>query len=280
MPVTADANASEEEAIPYRFVAYIDEAGDQGFVFRENPKGGSSRWFVLSAVIVTKEADTNVLPLARDIRKRIGIGPKDVIHFMHLGHERRVSIADAISRANLDIVSVIINKKEISNPKIFSGAGFRLYFYATRLLLERISWLARDAGAKASGPVKLIFEHCRNLNYDDMKSYIEFLRGRTPERTGQFGDLAPGPIRIHWPTIRSDLFEIHEKTKYAGLQLADCAASSIKCALELSPYGFTEHRYAKIIKPRVNQRRGNYTSYGLKFFPHAPSMHWVRKYYS
>ncbi|MBI4723537.1 MAG: DUF3800 domain-containing protein [Rhodomicrobium sp.] len=244
MPVTADANASEEEAIPYRFVAYIDEAGDQGFVFRENPKGGSSRWFVLSAVIVTKEADTNVLPLARDIRKRIGIGPKDVIHFMHLGHERRVSIADAISRANLDIVSVIINKKEIS------------------------------------GPVKLIFEHCRNLNYDDMKSYIEFLRGRTPERTGQFGDLAPGPIRIHWPTIRSDLFEIHEKTKYAGLQLADCAASSIKCALELSPYGFTEHRYAKIIKPRVNQRRGNYTSYGLKFFPHAPSMHWVRKYYS
>jgi len=274
-------SAAEAHAHPHEYVAYIDESGDQGFVFRENPHGGSSRWFVLSAIITRRDQDRQIVPLARDIRRRIGIGERDTLHFMGLSHERRVCVVDAISTAPVQIINIIINKREIANPAIFAGAGFRMYFYATRLLLERVSWFARDQAAGEPAPVKLIFERCKNLNYDDMKSYIEYLRFRTPVRVAQFAALAPGQIRIHWPCIKTSMFEISDKKRLAGLQLADCAASSIKCALDLSPYGFTEHRYAKMLRPCVNHRRGNYASYGLKFFPRAPNgVHWVRKYYN
>ena len=41
------------------FVAYVDESGDEGFKFLPNEQG-SSRWFVLSALVVRKENDMQV----------------------------------------------------------------------------------------------------------------------------------------------------------------------------------------------------------------------------
>ncbi len=66
-------------AIPNSFTAYIGESGDQGIVFRENPQLGSSRMFVLSAVVVRREFDSATVPLARAIGNGMGIGEKDVI---------------------------------------------------------------------------------------------------------------------------------------------------------------------------------------------------------
>lgn len=42
------------------FVAYVDESGDEGFKFLPNEKG-SSRWFVLSAMVIRKENDLQVV---------------------------------------------------------------------------------------------------------------------------------------------------------------------------------------------------------------------------
>jgi hypothetical protein len=42
------------------FIAYVDESGDEGFVF--NPDGsGSSRWFVLSAAVIRQTNDLQMV---------------------------------------------------------------------------------------------------------------------------------------------------------------------------------------------------------------------------
>jgi hypothetical protein len=91
-------------------------------------------------------------------------------------------------------------------------------------------------------------------------------------------------IRIHWPAINAANMEASQKHDYSGLQVADCVASSVRWALEYTRYGHTEHRYVKNIKKIVYSRKKQYTSYGMKFFPHGPDpsgsiSHWIHKYY-
>jgi hypothetical protein len=52
------------------FVAYIDESGDEGFKFLPNEQG-SSRWFVLSALLLTQLQ--KVSPLAQLQHSGVGI---------------------------------------------------------------------------------------------------------------------------------------------------------------------------------------------------------------
>jgi hypothetical protein len=47
------------------FVAYVDESGDEGFVFNADD-GGSSRWFVLSAVVIRQVNDLQMVSCGRE----------------------------------------------------------------------------------------------------------------------------------------------------------------------------------------------------------------------
>ena len=49
------------------FTAYIDESGDEGFVFLPGEKG-SSRWLVLSAVVFRKTKDREAVRVMREVR--------------------------------------------------------------------------------------------------------------------------------------------------------------------------------------------------------------------
>jgi hypothetical protein len=50
------------------FIAYVDESGDEGFVF--NPDGsGSSRWFVLSAAVIRQSNDLQMVSCRREIAR-------------------------------------------------------------------------------------------------------------------------------------------------------------------------------------------------------------------
>ncbi|GAB4453131.1 MAG: hypothetical protein Kow00120_23100 [Anaerolineae bacterium] len=51
------------------------------------------------------------------------------------------------------------------------------------------------------------------------------------------------------------------------MQIADAVASSLFYAVQLSRYGFTDDRYARMLKPVVYHDRGSYKGYGLKFWP-------------
>jgi Protein of unknown function (DUF3800) len=47
------------------FAAYIDESGDEGFVYMPGEKG-SSRWLVLSAIVFRKNKDLEAVRVIRD----------------------------------------------------------------------------------------------------------------------------------------------------------------------------------------------------------------------
>lgn len=268
----------------HKFVVYIDESGDEGFKFDTFPKG-STHWFVLSALIVTQTEDARIRELAADIRQACGFKPKHVLHFADLGHDRRVRAIQKLADAKwLTATSLIVNKRRIESPDIFIEQPFRLYFYATRLLLERVSWFCRDyalANGFDSCAAKVIFEHRRRLSYGSLRDYLTTLRSQAQDDAWM--EVLLNDVRIHWGAIEPTNIEAEQKPRYAGLQLADCVASGTRWALERR-YDTTEHRFAKTLKPIVYKRNGNYTSYGLKFFPVGiaeddPCGHWIRKHF-
>lgn len=265
------------------FTVFVDESGCEGFVFRDPPDKGSSDWFVVSAVVTFTTQQDRVLALADKIRSTTGIKPKGLIHFADMPHERRVRAYHEVRQENLRFVSVIINKRAIKRPEIFTAQRGRLYYYAVRLLLERVSWLCRDTAKKlsANNNAKVIFEHRKRLKHDDLVSYLNLLQNLTDDEF--WIATSSSDIRIDWNVISPSRVETAAKRQYAGLQIADLAASGLRASLETNKYGNTEHRYAKLLVPQIYKRSGNFTSYGLKFFPSIPSeendyMHWVYKH--
>ena len=57
------------------FTAYIDESGDEGFMFLPGEKG-SSRWLVLSAVVFRKSKDLQAVRVMRELRALLNKEPK------------------------------------------------------------------------------------------------------------------------------------------------------------------------------------------------------------
>ena len=71
------------------YVVYVDESGDEGFKFLDGELG-SSRWFVLSAVVVRKLNDMQLVRVAKEARKILKKPDKYALHFRQLRHEMRI----------------------------------------------------------------------------------------------------------------------------------------------------------------------------------------------
>src|ERR1700674_1880934 len=121
------------------FVAYVDEAGDDGFT----PK--SSEWFVLSALITNKADHAATLQAFVDpVRIRLNKPVKKPLHFRKIRHHQKVPYIAQLAGASLAAINILVHKPSLSEPETF-GEEHRLYHYAVRLLVERISWLCRDS---------------------------------------------------------------------------------------------------------------------------------------
>ena len=238
------------------FVAYIDESGCEGFTFLPG-ENGSSRWFVLSAVVVRKENDHSVVQLAKDARTLLKKDPKKALHFRELKHEHRVPLARLIGNASLRTVSVLIHKPSIAEPEVFQNQRYSLYRYATRLLAERISWLCRDGGrtGMGNGRVELIFANRSAMSYDELREYLESLDGN------QAAD-----ARSDWNVIDPKLIRAVNHDQLAGLQLADAVASGIFFAINKTQYGETEDRYLRLLAPTIYRNQQRVEGYGLKIW--------------
>jgi len=237
------------------FVVYVDEAGDEGFLFEK----GSSHWFVLSGVIIRKAIDVQVVKLVDSVRARIGRPEKKPLHFSHLKHEKRIPYIDAIASAALRAVSILIHKPSLKEPEAFQERH-RLYSYAVRYLLERVSWYCRDhrtAHDAGDGSAEVVFSNRAAVSYEEIGKYLMRLERLTGARD----------IRIDWSVIKRTQIKTYSSGKRMGLQIADAVASGFYYAVQPSPLGFTEDRYARMLKPVVYQRRGRYLGYGVKFWP-------------
>src|SRR5688572_1972875 len=94
------------------FAVYIDESGDEGFQFHSDGSG-SSRWFVLSAVVTRKSRDHDLIDCLAGVRALLGRPPLFPLHFRELKHEQRVAYVAKLAELRLRTVNVAIHKPSL-----------------------------------------------------------------------------------------------------------------------------------------------------------------------
>ena len=244
----------------YSFTVFIDESGDGGFVFK--PDGtGSSRWLILSAVVVRKKNGGKIVDLMRQIRGALGAQPKQALHFVKLDHARRVAYARAIGEAPfLRTVSVLIHKPSLREPEKFQSEKDLLYRYACRYVLERVSWLCEEhhVEGEGSGLAEVIFSNRDQMSYDALRAYLCVLRGAN--------DASPSQ-KMAWKHLDPAHVRAVQHTQLAGLQIADAVASGLYAAVTANRFGDAEDRYARLLSPTFRGYKGTVRGFGLKFWP-------------
>jgi hypothetical protein len=126
----------------------------------------------------------------------------------------------------------------------------RLYNWTLRLLVERISWFAKDRGVEMA----LTFAQIKGITPAIINAYLTLLQGRTTS--------------IEWGHIRLPV-KIDTPVNRAMLQLADTASGAIFQAFEPDEFGLTEQSYLTDLKPVIWRRypRQPLVGRGLKLFP-------------
>jgi hypothetical protein len=247
--------------------AYIDESGDEGFVFPATPGGGgSSRWFVIAAVVVRLEDDASASKIVDRVKARLwpgGVHPwAKPLHWAKLNHKQRRVIVDEMIGEPISLLAVAFDKR---NPKLdrtrFDSRLVRkhspqlrntLYFYATRFLTERICKMAKREDRRAD----LIFETRATLSVKEMATYLASLTS------------TPGPHGS--PTIPTGTLgavDAQGKQTKKLLQVADAFAGSVGAALEVDKYGLTDATYLTDLGPQLQRGVSVVWGYGLKLFP-------------
>lgn len=236
------------------FRVYIDESGDEGFVFLPDEKG-STRWFVQSATVVRTANDLQLVQLLKNVREKLKKEPKSQLHFRNLKHDQRVPFVRMIGEAPMRHVHVMVHKPSIADPEIFQREAYSLYRYTIRLLLERVSWLCGGVPAgDGDGKAELIFSNRSAMSYDDLRKYMAKLQGR-PDCTIQWDSLDLGKLRA----VNHD--------QMAGLQVADAVATSAFYAVHKNQYGESEDRYLRLLARNVYRGRNRkLDGYGVKFW--------------
>lgn len=244
------------------FRAYIDESGDEGFKFRKSfDEEASSDWFVLAAFVTRKKTDLETVKIIDQVRQEFKLHPRKHIHWKKLKHSQMVKYAQIIAGLQARLVAVCVHKPSLLEPEKFRDR-YRLYFYAVRYLVERISWLARDRHSPAKwggdGTVELIFSNRQGMSYDEMRQYLRLL-----EKQKQMGK----DIRIEFDRIPIDIMKSQTPGRSMGLQLADATAGAFFNAVERDRYGNTEPRYLKTLLPILYRSADSYRGYGFKIVP-------------
>ncbi|MEQ8397894.1 DUF3800 domain-containing protein [Thalassobaculum sp.] len=242
-----------------QFVAYLDESGDEGFQFATPPKRASSEWFVLSAIVHDVVHVQQIKDHYAEFKARHRKPDAWFFHLANTNHDARMGFLSHMVQLPVHAMTVLVHKPSLTKPDNFQRPYY-LYFYAAKLLLERLSWFAASDG----GVARMILSSRRGLTLSDFRQYMAILKSRT------VANRLLNQHSIKWAALDLVHSEVRANKDLRCLQLADGVASGVAKAVEWSEYGTTEDRYAQIIRPIIYKRSGTYRSYGLKFFPTVP----------
>jgi len=222
--------------------AWIDESGQRAWTAR------SSDHFVMSAVVVPDDGIHVAAQLLADLRRDLGRAQGDTLHWRNIkGHSDRLHVAQQLGQASqLTLSTVVVCKRHLQGLPTEDHS----YLYTLRFLLERLSWLARDAGDTLS----FTLAHVVRFKLATLRGYETRLRA--------------SDTQIAWEAMDTMGGALGQPSGLEGLQLADAAASATAKAFEPDRYGNTERRYLEALAPRLYRRgAGALTSYGLKIHP-------------
>ncbi len=241
----------------FSFIAYVDEYGDEGFKFPENGNQGSSLWFALSAAVFWAHHDHT--KCVESVKAKLRKSPAKPLHFRDLEHEKKILCAREVGLAPIRSINVAVYKPNLTERSTFSQRG-RLFSYASKFLLERVSWLCYRAHLRhphvGDGSVNVIFSQHNTFDPEDFGKYL-----RNLERD-------PRSHMINWQVVHSDAISAVPNGDLHGLQVADVLAGSLGAALTPHPTSqIAEHRYLKALWHTLYSYQGQVHTYGLKIYP-------------
>ncbi|MDL2324021.1 DUF3800 domain-containing protein [Ruminococcaceae bacterium OttesenSCG-928-A16] len=222
---------------------YIDESGDLGC-----RKG--TKWFILTALIVTSEEEKD---LVREMRKIKSVLNMKIIHWKNIrDFDKRRFIAGAISSKNFTYINVLIDTDKI-DMSLMQGStkgvsnNDILYNYMCRYLLERASNFLAKNGMCAD----IVLSSRGTTKDKNLIEYIEKL--------------------LNHPHNSIDKTTIQKiKSRTAGdlelLQVVDVLTSSLRNGLEPNRYGHITPCYSYAFAKHLYKVNGNVSEYGLKYF--------------
>lgn len=258
----------------YHYVAYIDEAGEDGLrTVRPIDPSGSSEWLILGAMLVDAARETEVQAWHHQTLKLLRSRQMRDIHFRKLNDDRKAKVCGYMADFPMRAFVLASNKKNMrryKNPlpeKIPSKNWF--YCWLTRLLLERVTHYVTQRSLQKYGAikrVKLVYSDRGGLSYAQMNAYYDWLRYKA-ESGRQF--LALGDL--HYETLHRDLLEVYPHNQKPGLQFADAVASAFYKACDVYHTGGCDPHFAKLLEPRMarvpDKPDGQIAGYGLKLMP-------------
>jgi hypothetical protein len=257
---------------PYHYVAYIDEAGDDGLKsVKPLSPNGASEWLILSAVVIRAENQALVPQWVDQIKAEFRNHQRPDIHFSGLNPAKRARACEMMARLEARYFVVASNKKNMQgydNPfagKIPSTNWF--YCWMTRLLLERVTKFVFDRSMAAHGEPKLLrveYSARGGLKYPQMSAYYEWMRMKRSNPFLPWG-------KVEWDVLHRDLLKVYSHEDREGLQLADVVASAFFKACDKHDTRACDPRFAKLLKPRMaripNSTNGQIAGFGVKLIP-------------
>jgi hypothetical protein len=221
------------------FIVYIDESGDEGL---DCTAGKSKRWFFLCAVIYPAKSENQILSMFDAVRLKMGKPDRFYFHFTKLKHDQRVALIHAIAQLDMRVICVRFDK-----PKLYESADWKqrekVYWYATKLLLERVSWECSDIVRKTKQAQKraaVCFSNRGNLEYENLRDYLRKLKTDS--------DAGKRNCNISWNCISPERIYTIPATQRVGLQVADAVCGAFHYAHSPNTLGFTEPRYLGILE--------------------------------
>jgi hypothetical protein len=253
----------------YKYIAYIDEAGDPG-IKKVKPldQPGSSEWLVVSAVVMRAEREPDVTPWAKELVAQMNSHQMRDIHFQKLNPARKLIACESVASRPVRCFVVCSNKRNMRgwrNPfaeKIPSDNWF--YCWMTRLLLERVThWVKRHSEREYGSTqlLKLVFSERGGLSYSQLNAYYQWLSYKGDNQFLMDGNMA-------YDTLNMRLMEVRNHAGHDGLKLPDIVASAFFKAADIHDTGHCDPRFAEALKPRMARAPDQQIAgYGLKLMP-------------
>lgn len=255
----------------YEFIAFIDESGDPS-IKRVRPidvKGGTE-WFVLSAVLISRQNELLVDDWLQETAKRIGDPGTKILKFTNRSPDQRLVICKHMAELPIRVFTVASNKRNMRRyrnkraEKMDSKQWF--YNWIVRILIERITdycWRRAVRHNLKRRHVKFIFSHSGGHSYSQTRAYQYYLGHQAKAHSTVLKRYVPIADVMDW-----NLVEEFPHYKLAGLQYADISAGAFYQAADKLDTGPCDPRYALALKDRVaRDAYGNHRDYGVVLQP-------------
>jgi hypothetical protein len=255
------------------YIAYIDEAGDDGLTKIRTPeRRGASEWMIISAILIKASRENEVLGWTKNIINQLKQHQTSQIHYYKLPYDKKLFVCSQLASLHVRVFSVISHKRNMQGYKNIRAEMAKVnrtaYFYCwmTHLLLERVTAYCGRRTIKDYGearPIRFEFSDRGGVKIEDIKAYYRYIMAQS-----RMGMLYNPRFDLDWTVVDPNEMYSYPNSMRAGLQLADIAASSFYGGLELANDGTTKPEPAKLLLPRIcpDQKSKRY-GFGVKLMP-------------